>query len=261
MRSGEPAAVGVVRDVTERERTETMRRRFVSDVSHELRTPVAAIRAAVETLAVEEALPPDLSRFLDILKRQSAELEALVSDLTDLSQIESGTVTLAEPRRFRSGRSSADVVNDLAAFAEARGVTVAVEAPRSSWSGETGAVSRRSSGTWSTTRSSTRRPSSRVDVRAEASTARERRPGPSSTSSTAASGSPGGAGEDLPALLPGRPVTVEVDAGHGLGLAIVKHLLVLHDGSIRVSSEPGKGSTFTVTLPEARPRHGTQEVP
>ena len=48
---GEPAAIGVVRDVTEREHTETMRRRFVSDVSHELRTPIAAIRAAVETLA------------------------------------------------------------------------------------------------------------------------------------------------------------------------------------------------------------------
>ena len=71
-----------------------MRRRFVSDVSHELRTPVAAICAAVETLAVEESLPADLARLLDILKRQSRQIEALVSDLTDLSQIESGAVTL-----------------------------------------------------------------------------------------------------------------------------------------------------------------------
>ncbi|MEO8586558.1 MAG: histidine kinase dimerization/phospho-acceptor domain-containing protein, partial [Acidobacteriota bacterium] len=92
---GEPAAVGVVRDVTERERTETMRRRFVSDVSHELRTPIAAIRAAVETLADEDELPPDLARLMSILERQSAEMEALVSDLTDLSQIESGAVKLA----------------------------------------------------------------------------------------------------------------------------------------------------------------------
>ena len=43
--------------------------------------------------------------------------------------------------------------------------------------------------------------------------------------------------------------------GTGLGLAIVKHLLILHGGAIRMDSEPGKGSCFTVTLPAAA-RHG-----
>jgi signal transduction histidine kinase len=42
--------------------------------------------------------------------------------------------------------------------------------------------------------------------------------------------------------------------GTGLGLAIVKHILILHGGSIRVESEPGKGSRFTVSLPASTPR-------
>ena len=42
--------------------------------------------------------------------------------------------------------------------------------------------------------------------------------------------------------------------GTGLGLAIVKHILILHGGAIRVESEPGKGSRFTVSLPATPPR-------
>ena len=37
--------------------------------------------------------------------------------------------------------------------------------------------------------------------------------------------------------------------GHGLGLAIVREIAHAHGGSVAVSSVPGHGSTFTVTLP------------
>jgi two-component system phosphate regulon sensor histidine kinase PhoR len=251
--AGEPAAVGVVRDITERERTETMRRRFVSDVSHELRTPIAAIRAAVETLAGESDLPPDIARLMGILERHSSEMEALVSDLTDLSQIESGAVTLAiEPIPLRPLLLS--VVRDLASAAEARGVTVAVEAAENL---ELSGDPRRISQVFRNLVDNAVKFSpagQRVDVLAEG-------------------GAPNGAGGTTPTVVHvvdrgiGIPRTEQdrifqrfyrVDPsraksvpGTGLGLAIVKHLLILHGGTIRVDSEPGKGSRFTVTLPAA----------
>ncbi|MGE5346271.1 MAG: sensor histidine kinase, partial [Acidithiobacillales bacterium] len=252
-RQGEPAAVGVVRDVTEREHAEMMRRRFVSDMSHELRTPIAAIRAAVETLSAEPALPPDMARLLDILSRQSSQIQDLVSDLTDLSQIESGGVSLQTvPVPVKALLEG--VVNDLSAFAAARGVTVAVEAPEGlSVAGDRrrlaqvfrnlidNAIKFSSAG-------------SRVDVLAEA-----------------VAGEPGGPGRaaihvvdrgiGIPRSELGKifqrfyrvdPSRAKAIPGTGLGLAIVKHLLILHQGSIAVESEPGKGSRFSVTLPAAR---------
>ena len=38
--------------------------------------------------------------------------------------------------------------------------------------------------------------------------------------------------------------------GTGLGLAIVKHIVVLHDGTVSVDSEPGKGSVFHIDIPK-----------
>ncbi len=255
VRSGEPAAVGVVRDVTEHERTETMRRRFVSDVSHELRTPVAAIRAAVETLSVEASLAPEIARLLEILQRQSAHLQDLVSDLTDLSQIESGAVTVAS-EEIPVKPLLTGVVNDLAAFAAARRVTVSAEAPDGLVvSGDR----RRLAQVFRNLVDNAVKFSpagARVDVLAEA-----------------LAGAPGeparavvhvvdrGIGIPRPEL--GKifqrfyrvdPSRAKSVPGTGLGLAIVKHLLILHHGSIAVDSELGKGSRFSVTLPVATPQ-------
>jgi two-component system phosphate regulon sensor histidine kinase PhoR len=254
--AAEPAAVGVVRDVTERERMETMRRRFVSDVSHELRTPIAAIRAAVETLAGESDLPPDLARLMGILERQSSEMEALVSDLTDLSQIESGAVKLAI-ERIPLLPLLLSVVRDLAPASEARGVTVAVEAGEDL---EIAGDHRRLSQAFRNLVDNAVKFSpagQRVDVLAE----RGIPIGPDGGSPVVVHVVDRGIG--IPRSEQDRifqrfyrvdPSRAKSVPGTGLGLAIVKHLLILHGGAIRVDSESGKGSRFTVTLPAAAPR-------
>jgi signal transduction histidine kinase len=53
-----------------------------------------------------------------------------------------------------------------------------------------------------------------------------------------------------------EPFFTTKDKGTGLGLAIVFNLILKHEGDIRVESEEGKGTTFIITLPKGKDRHG-----
>jgi signal transduction histidine kinase len=185
-------------------------------------------------------------------------MEALVSDLTDLSQIESGAVTL-QPERVSMKSLLTSVVRDLLAAAEARGVAVSIEAPDSlTVSGDR----RRLAQVFRNLVDNAVKFSpagARVDILAEGGT-----PGPDGLSPCVVHVVDRGIG--IPRSEQARifqrfyrvdPSRAKSVPGTGLGLAIVKHLLILHGGSIRVESESGKGSRFTVSLPATTPH----EVP
>jgi two-component system phosphate regulon sensor histidine kinase PhoR len=93
-------------DISEIARTIQMKADFVANASHELRTPLSAIRVAIETvLNIDPAEDAESAkRFLRVIDRHSARLEALVADLLALSRLES-TSRQAKPaaldlRRF-----------------------------------------------------------------------------------------------------------------------------------------------------------------
>src|SRR2546427_12779790 len=119
------AAVGVLRDVTRLERTESMRRTFVADVSHELRTPIASIAAAAETLGEAEPDEPERRELVELIQRQSARMKELIDDLMDLAQIESGAVELDREAVPVAGLLR-EVARDLASDAARRRVQVSV---------------------------------------------------------------------------------------------------------------------------------------
>jgi two-component system phosphate regulon sensor histidine kinase PhoR len=96
MRSSEPDQVLLLfQDLTRVRRLETIRRDFISNISHELRTPLASLKALSETLqdgALED--PPAARRFLSRMETEVDALSHMVSELLELSRIESGKVPL-----------------------------------------------------------------------------------------------------------------------------------------------------------------------
>ncbi len=243
---GGRGAVLVVRDVTEQQNYERLRREFVANVSHELRTPLSLIRGYVETLR-EGALgdPERAPAFLETVEKNVLRLGALVDDLLGLSRLESGRRVLAL-RPVDARALLEKVVEDFRPLAERKRQTLRLEigaglepfkadpdflerALRNlvdnavKYTPEGGAVTLQ------------------AGTEGEDVVLRVRDNGP---------GIPAG---DLPRLFE-RFYRVDKSrsremGGTGLGLAIVKHIAQLHDGSVAVESEPGKGSVFTIRLP------------
>ena len=241
----EPGEVLVVlRDVSAARRIEAMRRDFVADASHELKTPAAAIQAAAET--VERAVaddPVSAARFAVQLRRDAIRLSRIVSDLLDLSRLESERPPL-EPVRLD------DVVGEEVERIRTTGDGVRIE--------------------------SSVRPVTVRGARSDLALLLR------NLLDNAVRYSPGGGGvqvrlserdgrailevEDSGIGIPRRDLPriferfYRVDrarsretGGTGLGLSIARHVVELHGGRIEAESELGQGSTFRVTLPAASP--------
>lgn len=92
---GRPTVLTIFRDVSRLKQLEQVRREFVANVSHELRTPLSIFHGYVENLLDFPDLPrEDLTNILQILKRHSNRLNALLEDLLHLARLESRTEKL-----------------------------------------------------------------------------------------------------------------------------------------------------------------------
>lgn len=84
-----------IEDLTELRRLERIRRDFIANISHELRTPLASVRLLAETLEdVIESDPEKAQSFLEKIEREVTYLSELVTELLELSRIESGQEVL-----------------------------------------------------------------------------------------------------------------------------------------------------------------------
>ena len=91
--------VGILSDVTSSERLEQTRRDYVANVSHELRTPLTAMRALLEPLR-DGLIKTEEQRqqTYDVVLRETMRLTRLVSDMLELSRLQSGKASLSRGR-------------------------------------------------------------------------------------------------------------------------------------------------------------------
>jgi two-component system phosphate regulon sensor histidine kinase PhoR len=75
-------------DITERERSEGMRRDFVANVSHEIRTPLTVLSGFIETMSNLPLTEVERRRVLTLMGQQTQRMQTLVADLLTLAQLE-----------------------------------------------------------------------------------------------------------------------------------------------------------------------------
>jgi two-component system phosphate regulon sensor histidine kinase PhoR len=82
----------ISRDMTQLEKVDVMRRDFIANVSHELRTPLTVVGGFLETLGdMEGAVPPSLQGYFAMMEEQTVRMRRIIEDLLTLSTIESNT--------------------------------------------------------------------------------------------------------------------------------------------------------------------------
>ena len=218
-------------------------RRFTSDASHELRTPVAAILAQADFALSDEATPQDRQEALQDIRERARQMSALIGRLLALTRMDAG-----QTRAQLEALDLAELARQVAAQAEeaarARNMRVlcAADAPVRA----RGDQMLLTQALWNLAENALKYGREgglvRVGARAEAGGARL----------FVEDDGPGIPPEAMPHIFerfyqgdPSRHA-----GGAGLGLSLVERIARLHGGRVETRSEPGRGSSFSIWLPE-----------
>ena len=236
----------LVDDRTKARRVEETRRDFVVNVSHELKTPVGALALLAEAVLEANDDPEAVARFARRMQMESTRLTRLVQDIVDLSRLQIAD-TLHEPGRVDVGAAVAEAVEQSGLVAESRDVEIVTSlSPGAQVFGDadllTTAVRNLVANAVNYSASGTR---VAVIVRSQ-----ER------IIEIVVADQGQGIPESEQTRIFERFYRVDAarsreTGGTGLGLAIVKHICANHGGEVKVWSEQGHGSTFTMRLPAA----------
>ncbi|WP_098483351.1 sensor histidine kinase [Georgenia soli] len=243
-------------DRTTARRLEEIRRDFTANVSHELKTPVGALGLLAETVADAADEPDTVRHFAGQMQKESARLAALVQELIELSRLQEPDA-LVDPEVVDLDEVVAEAVDRVRVEAMSRKVTLVLGGAKGvkvygdaallttavrnlldnaiRYSGPTGRVSVGVSCRDALVRVAV------VDQGAGISAEQRERV--------------------FERFYRGDEARSRETGGSGLGLSIVKHIANDHGGRVELWSTEGKGSTFTLVLPQAFEPDRPDEAP
>ncbi len=247
----------VLRDITEKERVEQMRRDFVANTSHELKTPVGAVSLLAEAIESAADDPDQVRAFAARLTGEAARLGRLTSRIMNLSRLQSAD-DLTSEEDVAVDEIVVAALDAHAIQASSAGVAIKRGGARGVYVRGDGQVLSEAVGNLVANAIAYSPPGSSVGVGVKV------------------------VGDVVEIAVTDHGIGIaEADqeriferfyradqarsrrtGGTGLGLSIVKHAVQLHGGEVRLWSRPGRGSTFTIRLPRveappdraARPR-------
>jgi two-component system phosphate regulon sensor histidine kinase PhoR len=253
----------VLEDVSELRRLQQIRAEFIDNLSHELRTPLTTVSLLAETLTREaeaagSKIPPRMRDRIEKIEVETGHLVQMVSELLDLSRIESGGA-LGVVDVVDLGRIAAESTERLRLFADRQGVTLRVEVA-DAVPAVRGDAARLGQVVVNLVHNAVKFSPDGGDV------------------TVAVRGVDGEAvvsiadhGVGIPRAAQPRIFErfYKVDrarvrgetGGTGLGLAIARHIVEQHGGRIWVESTEGAGSTFSFAMPAAGPASATAAIP
>jgi two-component system phosphate regulon sensor histidine kinase PhoR len=239
-------ALVILHDITGIERLERIRKDFVANVSHEMRTPLTAIRGYAETLLSGALADDEHNRhFVEIIQAHAIRLNNIASDLLVLSDLESGRRDV-EPGPVSIEEAINTALLTVEAEARIRGVNLVRGTVRDATI--VGHALRLEQALVNLLDNAVKFNRPGGEARIEAG------PGPDGKVNISVSDNGRGIpSDDLPRIFErfyrvDKARSREV-GGTGLGLSIVRHVVERMEGSIKVESRLGKGTTFTIVFP------------
>ena len=238
-------AVILIHDRSQEQEIDKMKTDFISSVSHELRTPLTSIKAYTETILRDPNMQEEQKReFLIIIDKESDRLAELVNSLLEISKLDSGQIDVVK-QDINIVFIIEQIITSLQYTAENKNVVLdknIIGMIPHLWGHESkihSLIANLVSNAIKFTPGG-----GKVTVSLEYNNDELK----ISVSDTGI----GIPAEDIPHIFDRFYRVPQADKqipGTGLGLAIVKEVAALHDGTVDVESQLGKGTTFIVTLP------------
>ncbi|MBA4248865.1 MAG: two-component sensor histidine kinase [Microbacterium sp.] len=231
-------------DRTESYRLDAVRRDFVANISHELKTPIGAIGLLGEALGHAADDPVQVRRFAEQLTKESGRLASMTQEIIELSRLQAKDA-LSDPEIVDLDHVVSAAIDQNRVHAEAQRVTLASGGTKGLrvWGDEAMLITAVHNLILNAVQYS--HSPARVGIGVAAA---------DDVIEIAVTDQGIGIPEDELDRVFERFFRVDqarsrTTGGTGLGLSIVKHVVQNHGGDVRVWSQPGRGSTFTIRLP------------